>query len=357
MTQLPSPQRRFPVPQHVKRVRPKTYSVAVYMVVLIVVLQIGMLISVFWLRAMVVHVNVHLPKAQGLAGTQSSNPQALIGPEKPKPGTPKPDLPNLPSLPSLSLSTPHEPRLSVPGVSDQLEQVGSLNEEAQMFLKQHAIQSALEALTKAEDIDPRHPDTLKNLAETYGLMGDAAQAKIYWQRLVDLGQGVGTIYGVAQDHIVLLGDQGNILNDQSPHPRTVYVDTVEKTPVETVNGQPQFHLRATLMRKDPLASFDQKKLQPYVIFYQQMPNGTLVPDLGQHKGSFDDTFLFWSHKTSEPFGVDYVMPIPSAQGPDSAPIGNYYGFVIGIYYDKVLQDARSEPSDLITRIPLPDEIE
>jgi hypothetical protein len=51
------------------------------------------------------------------------------------------------------------------------------------------------------------------------------------------------------------------------------------------------------------------------------------------------------------------MPIPSPKGPNTPAVGNYYGFVIGIYYDKVLQDVRSEPSDLATRIPLPDEIE
>jgi hypothetical protein len=355
MSELPPSHRHPKIQHHPKRLRPKTYSVAVYLVILIVVLQVIMLISVFWLRAMVVHVNVHLPKAQSIANLQPTPGPTLVGPDKLQANsTPKPELPNLPGLPSISPN--HPALLSVPKISDQLEQVGTLNEEAQMFLKQHAIQSAVETLTKAEDIDPRHPDTLKNLAETYALIGDAAQAKIYWQRLVDLGQGVGTIYGVAQDHIVLLGNQGDILNDSSTHPRQVYVDSVEKTPVETVSGQAQFHLRATLKRKDPLGSFDQKKLQPYVIFYQQMPNGTLVPDLGQRKGSFDDTFLFWNKKTSEPFGVDYIMPVPSTQGADST-IGNYYGFVIGIYYDKVLQDARSEPSDLITRIPLPDEIE
>ena len=63
MTQLPSPQRRNQIPQHAKRLRPKTYSVAVYLVIAIILLQIGMVISVFWLRAMVVPVNVKLPKA------------------------------------------------------------------------------------------------------------------------------------------------------------------------------------------------------------------------------------------------------------------------------------------------------
>jgi len=351
MTQLPQPQRRSPVPQHVKRVRPKTYSVAVYMVVLVVALQGVMLISVFWLRAMVVHVNVKFPKAQG---SQVANTQSI------KTTTPpKPEVPNLPNLPSLQADTPHPALLTVPKASDQLEQIGILNDEAMAFVKQHALQSAIETLNKAEDIDPRHPGTLKNLAKTYALMGDKPQAKIYWQRLVDLGPGVGTIYADAQDQVVLLGvSEANVLNDASAHPRKVYVDSVAKTPVETMDGRAQFHLRATLMRKDAAAPFEQKKLQPYVIFYQQMPNGSLVPDLGQRKGSFDDTFLFWNKKTSEPFGVDYVMPVPPAvQSKDASPIGKYYGFVIGIYYDKVLQDVRSEPSDLINQIPLPDDIE
>ncbi len=128
--------------------------------------------------------------------------------------------------------------------------------------------------------------------------------------------------------------------------------------METRGGQAQFHLRTALLRKDPkMPAFDQKKLQPYVIFYQQMPDGSLTPDLGQHKGSFDDTFLFWGDRTNEPFGVDYIMPVPGAPGPNNTTMGKYYGFVIGIYYDKALQDARSEPSDLINQMPLPPEIE
>jgi hypothetical protein len=315
------------------------------MVILVVALQGVMLISVFWLRAMVVHVNVKFPKPQG---PQTTTTQTV------KPAEPAPP-PDLPSLPGLTMNSPHSALLTVPKASDQLQQIGVLNDQAQAFLKQHALQSAIETLNQAENIDPRHPETLKNLAKTYALMGDSPQAKIYWQRLVDLGPGVGTIYADAEDHVVLLGGpEANILNDPSPHPRLVYVDSVEKTPVETMDGKAQFHLRATLMRKDSTAPFEQKKLQPYVVFYQQMPNGALVPDLGQRKGSFDDTFLFWNKKTSEPFGVDYIMPVPT--GADST-IGKYYGFVIGIYYDKVLQDVRSEPSDLINQIPLPSEIE
>jgi hypothetical protein len=191
-------------------------------------------------------------------------------------------------------------------------------------------------------------------------MNDSVRSRSYWQRLVDLGPGVGTVYAAALDHVKLFdsGRDADPLKEPSTLDRQVYVHTVEKTPVETRNGNAQFHVRAVLMRKDSkMPNFDQKKLQPYVIFYQQMPDGSLVPDLGQRKGSFDDTFLFWGDKTNEAFGVDYVMPLPGAPGPNNTTQGKYYGFVIGLYYDKVLQDVCSEPSDLSSRMALPREIE
>ena len=275
------------------------------------------------------------------------------------PGARKPELPSLPSLPGLATPSGPAPLLTVPTMSDKLEQVSTLNEEAGVLLRQNDLKNAAQVLNDAEDIDPRNPTTLKNLAETYYLMNDSVRAKSYWQRLVDLGPDVGRIYALAKDHVLLLDStpDGRPLAEPSLLPRTIYIAKVEKTPVETTEGQPQFRLGTVLMRKDVRDPFDQKKLQPYVIFYQRLADGQLVPDLGQHKGSFEDTFLFWNKKTSEPFAVDYLMPTPGTPGPNNTTSGEYYGFVIGIYYDKMLQDVRSEPTDLVRRKPLPEAIE
>lgn len=359
MTQLPPISSGTPpVPQHAKRLRPTTYSVAVYLVGAVVLLQIIMVISIFWLRASVVPVNFLPPKPATSNATTPPVQLPLV--PKPNPGLTAPKPPNQPSMPSLTMNMSRPALLHVPAVSDANEQINSLNEQAKLFQRQNALQSALETLTKAEDIDPRHPATLRNLAETYYLMNDSVQAKIYWQRLVDLGPGVGTVYALAKDHVLLLGStpDADPLRKPSILSRLIYIDDTQKTQIEMTNGQPQFHLRTVLMRKDPkMPSFDQKKLRPYVIFYQQMPDGSLAPDLAQHGGAFEDTFLFWGNKNHESFGVDYVMPIPGSLGPNKTPQGKYYGFVIGIYYNNTLQDARSEPTDLITRMPLPDEIE
>ncbi len=317
-----------------------------------------MVISVFWLRAMVVSVNTNPPKAQ--PGTTS-----LYTPKTPKPNGPGNLTPidsnGVVRLPSLEApSHMHTGLLQVPTASDKEVQVSTLNDEAHVFLRENDYPSALDLLVKAEDIDPRSPTTLRNLAETYNLMNHPVLAKLYWQRVVDLGASVGTIYAVAKDHVLLLdsGGESNPLHEPSTLPRQIYVSSVEKSPVDTRQGAAQFEVRAVLRRQDPsMPNFDQKKLQPYVIFYQQMPDGSLVPDLNQRKGSFDDTLLFWNSRPSEAFRVTYFMPIPGTKGPNDAVQGEYYGFVIGLYYDKTLQDVRSEPSDLCTRMALPQEIE
>lgn len=333
---------------------------AVYLVGAVILLQVVAVISVFFLRAMIVPVNFKPPVAlQPKSGTSTAQHPPVV-PKPPNPGLTAPKLSNLPGVPSLTMTVPRPAMLSVPQVSDKLEQVSSLNDQAKIFQRQNDLKSAADTLIKAEDIDPRNPTTLKNLAETYYLMNDSVQSKIYWQRLVDLGPGVGTVYALAKDHVLLLGStpDADPLRQSSLLSRLIYIDDTQKTQVETSNGQPQFHLRTVLMRKDPkMPSFDQKKLRPYVIFYQQMPDGKLTPDLGQHGGAFEDTFLFWGNKNHESFNVDYIMPIPGTPGPNKMPQGEYYGFIIGIYYNNTLQDARSEPSDLITRMPLPDEIE
>ncbi len=338
-----------------KRVRPKTYSVAVYMVFAIAALEVIMLISIFWLRAMVVPVSTNPPKAKsGVAGAPYVPQLAHVT----TPSTvPQIDPHGVVRLPGLDL---HATLLKVPTESDKQEQVAHLNEESNVFLRQNDYQSALDLLIKAEDLDPRSPTTLNNLAETYNLMNDPVLSRVYWQRIVDLGQGVGTIYGKAKDHVLLLdsGGESNPLREQSTLPRQLYVASVEKSPVDVRQGAAQFEVRAVLKRRDPnMPNFDQTKLQPYVIFYQQMPDGTLVPDLNQRKGAFEDSFLFSGGKNGEPFTVTYIMPIPGSPGPNNTTQGEYYGFVIGLYYDKTLQDVRSEPSDLCTRMALPQEIE
>ena len=319
-----------------------------------------MVISVFWLRAMVVPVNFKPPVAVAPKPGTPATQQTSVVPTRINPGLTAPVPPNAPNLPSLTMAMARPALLSVPNVSDKLEQVSSLNDQAKVFQRQNDLKSAMDTLVKAEDLDPRNPNTLKNLAETAYLLNDSVQAKIYWQRLVDLGPGVGTVYALAKDHVLLLGStpDADPLRKSSTLSRLIYIDDTQKTQVETSNGQPQFHLRTVLMRKDPkMPSFDQKKLRPYVIFYQQMPDGKLTPDLGQHGGAFEDTFLFWGNKNHESFGVDYVMPLPGSLGPNKMPQGEYYGFIIGIYYNNTLQDARSEPTDLVTRMPLPEEIE
>ena len=96
VTQLPSPHRYPTDLQHGKRLRPKTYTVAVYLVGAVILLQVVMFILVFWLRAMVVSVNVNLPNALGTA-PGNPNPANPVTPN-PNGNTDNPGIPRLPGL-------------------------------------------------------------------------------------------------------------------------------------------------------------------------------------------------------------------------------------------------------------------
>jgi hypothetical protein len=334
--------------------------VAVYLVAALILFEIGAVISIFYLRAMVVPVNFELPiAARGVpAGAPQPGTSGFDNPALPAPDI-HPTLPRLPNLPSLTMMPSiHPALLQLPAPNDKLGQIQNLNDQSDLFRRQNDLKSAMSALVRAEDLDPRNPDTLKNLAELWYLENDSVMAKRYWQRLVDLGPGVGTLYGVARDHVLLLDPMRDAatLTEPSLLDRTVYIESVAKSPVETVNGQPRLHVKTVLMLKDATAPFEQKELRPFVIFYQQMPDGSLAPDLAPHSGGFEDTFLFHG-RSQESFAIDYVLPLPGTPGPNGKPQGEYYGFVIGIYYNNILRDAQSEPTDLVTRMPLPTEIQ
>ena len=326
---LPSP----PAAANTSRVRPGTYTAAVYVLGAVLVLETASIISVFWMRAMVVPVNFQVPKSHGTPAATS----AVASPTK------NGELPNL----SVSI---RRGLLALPSASDQETQIGNLLDQTKLLRQQGDLKGALNVAIQAEDLDPRNPDVLQALAEIYYQLNDAVRSKIYWQRLVDLGPDVGQPYTIARDHVQLLegSPDADTLSAPSLLSRTVFIDSVEKTPVQTINGVPQFQVRTVLMRKNPnMPDFEQKKLQLFVIFYQQMPDGTLTPDLRPHKSAFDDVFLFWNKNPKEAFTVTYDMPITGTPGPDGKPMGKYYGFVIGVYYDKALHRfIASEPEDV-----------
>lgn len=332
------------------RIRPTTYTVATYILAVVLVMEVVMVFSVFWLRSMVVPVNFQVPKSHG--------PVAVKAPAV-QPAAP-PDVPNLAVSGRRTL-------LALPDANDRQTQIGNLLGEAHTLRSQNHVREAIGVLVQAEDLDPRNPDVLQGLAEYYYLLDDPVRSKIYWRRLLDLGPQVGKAYSLAHDHVYELnnGPDSDPLRAESILSREIYIVSVEKTPVDTQAGTPMFKLKVVLAKKDPnMTDFDQKKLQPYVIFYQNTGDpgaaptaATLKPDLRPHRGGFENLLLFQNKRTQESLTIEYSLPVPGTPGPDGKPMGEYYGFVIGIYYDKTLQDVRSEPSDLITRLPLPDGIE
>ena len=102
------------MPLNSLRVRPTTYTVAVYVLAVVLLFEVVMVISVFWLRSMVVPVNFQVPR--GFA-TVASKPVPFIPPILP------PDVPNLAVSGKRTL-------LSLPSANDKQTQMGNFLDQA-----------------------------------------------------------------------------------------------------------------------------------------------------------------------------------------------------------------------------------
>jgi hypothetical protein len=61
----------------------------------------------------------------------------------------------------------------------------------------------------------------------------------------------------------------------------------------------------------------------------------------------------WSNATTKFLAATYVRPKTQAPSPDGRQYG---GFIVRVYFDSQLQDARAMPAELLTLFPAPDQI-
>lgn len=337
------------------------------MIVAVVLLEMVMLISVFYLRSLVVAVGTQPPRPAGQktaqiqptpepviiqSGTETpaTNGTNTVAATNPNTGTVTPV--NTGPMPMLKIDFSNIPVLST---SDRLDQINDYLTKASDMSAHHQKRDAEDVLHKAEQLDPESPQVLEALARYYDAAGDSPLSAQFWQRLIDLGPEVGSVYTEANDQLKLKGSFADPLKDKSQWPRRVYIRQVTKSTVKVEDDSPVFHVQVELGRTDTLA-FDQRQLRPYVIFYQLMPDGSLKVDDNQKSGTFQHAFLF-DGTNRESFFVTYTMPMEGDVGKDHLPVGTYYGFVVAVYYEGALQDARSQPTTLWLEKPLPDSIE
>jgi len=327
-----------------KRLRPKTYSIGIYLVIFTFLAEVIALVSIPYFRRISVRVETAPPAA--VASDSGSSVIPSIIPHK---------ISSLSEpIPTLRPVAPlRSGRLNVNTVAapvDNRQTIMALNDEASRFRRQGEYKLAAAALHKAEDLDPREPITLTGLAMLMDAQNEPIHARAYWQRVIDLGPEIGNAYTLAREQVIIIGSREH-LSDGSPDSHVLFVDQVEKTPSSTTNKQNEFSMKVTISPAETGPVIDPGKVLIKLYFFEKSPDDSIVASVGKLKVAFqgDTQMQNWAKKAPETLVADYALT------PDlmASYKRQYYGYMLRIFYDGKLQDERAEPEDLLHLFPLP----
>lgn len=354
-----------------KRLRPKTYSIALYLAGVVLLVQVAAIFLVFYFRR-VVTIDTSAPPLpnqtveaqQPPVAKPAATPTPAPAPAPVQAATPTPAVtPAAPTAPARITPVPTPGRLAVAAVEDPAQRVKALNEEAERFQLQGDLRLAALALFKAEALDSRDATTLVNLAKLMTLEKEPDKARTYWQRVVDLGSAAGSNYALAREQLVLMDRSAAPTANNAPPAATVsapvapaaavtatralYVDRIEKTNTASNGSNNEFTMRVVLGAGLIPGGIQPGKVDIKLYFYDQQASGAIVPSRAQLKVNFLGSRQTWANGQRETLMATYLL------SPDQARIYNqkYYGYMLRIYYDGKLQDERAEPDNLLKFFP------
>jgi len=386
-----------------KRLRPKTYILAVYITLAVALIQVMVLVSIFWLRHKV-KIDTRSP-APAMGHDLIPVPPALSMPGAAAPAPPAPAPITLePTLGAARLSVPVDP----------MQRIADLDREAYGYMQQGEYDLARVALLEAENIDARHPLTLRYEAELAEAEADWNRSAGYWQRIVDLGPDAGDLKATAPQRLAaarahlmaatLAAAQAKISPPPAPakpaaplnaaaanHPAPVssapaaspvpapaqaqasapapamvpppsaassapstgadagtvfHVSPAESVPLTGNAELSGFTLRLPIVPANAAVAIDPGKVGIKLFFYDQIQGGVIVPTNAHLAVAFENPRATWLNGRSEVLRAVYQRPTDAAPGAQS-----YYGYVFRLYYDGNLVEERSDPASLLSLFP------
>lgn len=304
-----------------KRLRPKAYAIGVYAVAFFILVELAVLGSAFWMRQRVV-LETEGPVLAAPAPVEAVDNGAAY------------------SLPAPSF----EARLNPAQGPSVPERVARLNEEATNFRRSGSFPLAQAALDQALEIEPDNPLTLTNYAMLEEARGNNTRALELWRQIIRMGDKARDTIQLARERSVILEERLRLeeenkrRDDAAARPRRVAIERVITRP-EPVPSTPQEIERDFVFKVDSAAGALQGskiRIQAYV--YERIGNDrlTTVPI----EARFLNDPPAWTPGNEEILRVRY-------QSNPQRENHRYYGYLVRIYYDGVLQDERVEPATLL----------
>jgi len=321
-----------------KRLRPKTYSIAIYVVVFFLFVEVCFLLSVFWFRQ------------QFTLETQ--------GPAMP-PVAEADATPTASSQPSDNPSA----RLPVPKVATREDRILQLNDQARKFRMNGQLALSRTTLQQALELDPNYPNTLMGLAMIEEDQDKYRSALSYWKKISALPNLSQVQSQLARERIAMLEDRIRAEAATQPQeasvpppptvtvrkpevsitqvaPKLISIPDVIQTPSVLPSVPENITLDFQLKANSPTQYIIPSKMRIQIFLYDQLSTGERVPDVISAR--FTNSNPFSQPGATETLEVNYSR---SAQKDFQQRA--FYGYIMRVYYNGELQDEKASSPELL----------
>jgi len=105
----------------------------------------------------------------------------------------------------------------------------------------------------------------------------------------------------------------------------------------------------------PGAKIDTSQVQVAAFFYDRTEDGEVSPTESKVKTQWISQPVDWAEEMPEILEITDILPdsdLPGSAASNGSPGRKYEGYVVGVYYNKELQDFRADPASLQKKFPL-----
>jgi hypothetical protein len=121
------------------------------------------------------------------------------------------------------------------------------------------------------------------------------------------------------------------------------------------DGKPGTKSLMLAVKSRPGSSINVQDVKIHVYFYEQTEDGEVMLTESKVVPQWLSPPVDWTANEPELLEVQYTMPesgLPGSAAENGAPGRKYFGYIVGVYYNKELQDFRADPASVAKDFPL-----
>ncbi|MEP6668535.1 MAG: toll/interleukin-1 receptor domain-containing protein, partial [Chthoniobacter sp.] len=226
--------------------------------------------------------------------------------------------------------------------------------------------TAMTQFQEAATLDDHNPVPFVELAVTSENAGLPKQALEHWQKVYDLGTGAGLYFSLAEAKLkaahTLTRPGDDTKGAENSPDLTAPVEGIASgsllgllpiTREDQLDGKSAAHFLLHIPVKARLkARIDVHELIMHVLFYELVDGKRIEETTANIKSHWLNPPANWNGSDTEQLEIEYQLPKPPTTAEEIVD-RKYYGYIVRLYYQKLLQASVAEPTGLAKLHPAP----